>query len=226
MRRLYLLICMGFAVPLMPLCAAPVRDRVIAVEDGAILVFAQTGKAQLDGVVLPDEARAQEWLALHALQQELQVEPQGDDRYGRMRVRSTLQPAMLAAGVAVLFPQAAIPETWVAAEETARRARRGVWAGEGFVLAPDSTAAGLYRFHVVEGTITRIYKGRSATYLNFGERWQDDFSVTIAGRHRRSFEPLLGGLKPGSRVRVRGTIYPENGPMIKITRPEQLQLLP
>lgn len=36
---------------------------------------------------------------------------------------------------------------------------------------------------------------------------------------------VSAGMQPGSKVHVRGTIYPENGPMIRVTRVEQLEMM-
>lgn len=226
MKTAYLLIHLVFSVAALPALAAGGAgvQQVVAVKEDGTLVLSESGNARLESIAMPDMARAQSWLAQHALQQRYAFKEGDDDRYGRLMVSSPLQAAMLRDGAAVLLAHTPVDEDWVAAQQAAHRARRGLWGSDGFVLTPQQAAQHAFAFHAVEGTITRIYKGKHATYLNFGERWQEDFSVMIPARNRRSFEELLAQVKEGSRIVVLGTIFNENGPMIRITRPEQLLL--
>ena len=204
--------------------AAVIREQVVALAPDRTLTLAQTGKAVFADMLFPDAPLADAWFASHLLQKEIAFTAGDEDRYGRVRITSELQAAMLRDGVAVIFNQQEIPAGWAAAEQAARAAKRGVWGQEDFVLTPENAAQHLLQFHVVEGVVTRVYKARNATYVNFGENWHTDFSVTIAGRNRRSFDEKLARITQGTRVRVRGTLYEENGPMLKLTRPEQLEL--
>ena len=64
-------------------------------------------------------------------------------------------------------------------------------------------------------------------YVNFGRRWSEDFTVTIAKRNERAFS--AAGLEPkslrGRRVRVRGWIEERGGPWVEAARPEQIEVL-
>ena len=71
-----------------------------------------------------------------------------------------------------------------------------------------------------------VIKGRA--YLNFGQDWRTDFTFSISPRDRRRFEQQgvdLAGLA-GRRVRARGWVTLRNGPLIQLTHPEQLEILP
>ena len=63
--------------------------------------------------------------------------------------------------------------------------------------------------------------------MNFGRRWSEDFTVTIAKRNGRMFS--AAGLEPKklerARVRVRGFIEERGGPWIEASRPEQIEVL-
>jgi len=200
-------------------------DQIIALAADGTVTLAHAGKARFANFVLPDQALAQAWFAQHLLQHDVAFTRGEDDRYGRVRLVADAQVGMLRDGIAVIFAQEDVPASWSAAEADARRAKRGVWGVDGFLLTPEQTPKHLGEFHVVEGPITRIFDARTATYLNFGEHWQTDFSVTIAGRPRKQFKDILATLHEGSRVRVRGTLYEENGPMLKLSHPAQLELL-
>ena len=63
-------------------------------------------------------------------------------------------------------------------------------------------------------------------YVNFGRRWSDDFTVTVAKRHERAFTAAGMELKKltGQHVRVRGTIEERGGPWIEAAAPEQIEI--
>ena len=126
---------------------------------------------------------------------------------------------MLRDGAAVVFSMGEVPASLQAAEASARSGRRGLWAQPGFVLTPQEAASHIGEFHVIEGVVTRVYEAKTVTYLNFGARWQEDFSVRIGGRARKEFPTVTAGQK----LRVRGTLMQENGPMLKLSSPSQLE---
>lgn len=213
----------------MMLCVAPpamaAREQVMAVKDAQTLVLSTTGEARFAELVMPDAARAQQWMTTHLLQQEMDFETVAIDRYGRALVAGNAAAAMLRDGVAVYFSQRSADIFYVAAEAEARAAKRGIWGESGVTRTPENAAEAMGKFVVVEGMVTGVYQGKSATYLNFGDDWREDFSVMIKGRARRAFEEAFVNLGEGARVRVRGTLYQENGPMLRLTSPSQMEWL-
>lgn len=118
-----------------------------------------------------------------------------------------------------------------AREAEARAARRGLWSRRVYgVLAANDTAALLRRLQgyvLVEGRVAAVARRRRWTFLNFGADWKRDFTVAVAAGDRRRFagsDVDLAALE-GRRVRVRGWIESWNGPAIKATHPEQIELL-
>lgn len=116
----------------------------------------------------------------------------------------------------------------LALERAARAARRGIWGLRNYqVLGPGEAARRIGRFELVEGLVLRAAVVRGRTYLNFGADWRKDFTVAIARKHRRRFKRAdidLAALA-GQRLRARGWIKWENGPMIEATHPEQLEVV-
>jgi hypothetical protein len=117
-----------------------------------------------------------------------------------------------------------------AREQNARTARRGLWADRETILAPQSTAALLEkrgRSVLVEGPVISVRESGGTIYVNFGWRWSEDFTVTIAKRNARMFS--AAGLAPKQlahkRVRVRGVVEKRGGPWIEALRPEQIEVL-
>ena len=113
-------------------------------------------------------------------------------------------------------------------ERAARRDGLGIWNNRFYAIrTPQSVRRHIGSFQVVEGRVAKVASVRKNTYLNFGENWRDDFTVTLTGRARQLF--LKAGLDPmtleGTFVRVRGWIKSRNGPMINASHPEQIEVL-
>ena len=116
-------------------------------------------------------------------------------------------------------------------EQRARNEGVGLWRTGWFVaLQAGSTDALLKRrgsFQLVEGIVRSVGKASKWTFLNFADDWRNDFTVAVAAKNRRKFQGSdigLEGLK-GKTIRVRGWIERWNGPAIKATHPEQIEVL-
>jgi hypothetical protein len=118
----------------------------------------------------------------------------------------------------------------LALERSARRAKLGLWADPYYDLRRAEDPAGILaergRFTLVEGKVLSVRESGATIYVNFGRRWTQDFTVTIAKRHERSF--AAAGVEPkkleGRRVMVRGWVEERGGPWIEATRPEQIEI--
>lgn len=116
-------------------------------------------------------------------------------------------------------------------EAAARAQRLGLWRRRYYQVVPAAEPRTLLRrmhsFQIVEGRVADVGRTRGWTFLNFSDDWKRDFTVAVAARDRRRFENsdvTLAELA-GKRVRVRGWIESWNGPVIKATHPEQIELL-
>lgn len=141
-----------------------------------------------------------------------------------------LQGTLLRAGLARVysFPDNTrlVPEM-LSIEAEARRERLGIWALPHYQIRD---AAKLHwpkgsGFELVHGTVVKVAKVRGTTYLNFGENWKTDFTITIPARWRRNFTAAGIDLASyaGKKLLVRGWVKKRNGWMITATHPEQLQ---
>lgn len=159
------------------------------------------------------------------------------DRWGRSLAHVVrddglwLQGAMLMDGLARVYTQ---PRTATGAlamldlERTARAARRGIWRDRFYrIRNPAETWSDLDSVQVVEGRVVDAAVVRGTAYLNFGPDWRRDFTFRARPDARRMFARAgvdLGDLT-GLRVRGRGWVFPQNGPMIDLTHPEALEVL-
>ena len=159
------------------------------------------------------------------------------DRHGRVLAHLHdadgvwVQGALLAQGMARVysFPdnRAAVAEM-LALEAEARTAGRGIWSHPFYRVrsAEDVGAAG-EGYHLVEGVVRQVARPRSLTYLNFGEDWRSDFTVSVNAEARRVFDKAGIDLAQyeNRRIRVRGWVSSFNGPLIEATHPEQIEML-
>lgn len=116
-------------------------------------------------------------------------------------------------------------------EAAARRAGRGLWRSKSFAVLDAADVRSISkrrgRFQIVEGRVQSVGVTGKWTFINFSRDWKRDFTVAIRARDRRAFKQSdvpLDRLE-GRRVRVRGWIERWNGPVIKASHPEQIELL-
>ena len=120
----------------------------------------------------------------------------------------------------------------LALEHAARTARRGIWADPQHSVQRAADPAAILgqrgRFALVEGTVLSVRESGGTIYVNFGRRWSEDFTVTIAKRSERMF--AAAGMEPKRlerrRVRVRGVVEERGGPWIEAADPAQIEILP
>lgn len=234
------------------LCAAPVpaladglpaeiaRGRVAAVE-GAGLLRLDDGRL-VRPALLEERPTLREPVARWVAGRTVTLHwPTGQtDRHGRVVAHVVrddglwLQQAVVAEGLArvVTFRDertAAAP--LLAAEDAARRERRGLWDQAAFapLAATDVPAVdrALGRLAVVEGLVASAAVVRGRLYLNFGADWRTDVTASVAPAALRTFpeEARQAEHWQGQKVRVRGWVRRFNGPMFEIDHPEAIERL-
>ena len=116
-------------------------------------------------------------------------------------------------------------------ETIARNKQRGLWRYRLFLpqqaLQQRQLLRKRYRFTLVEGKVHKMALVKKWVFINFGDNWRNDFTIAIKRKYKKSIE--RSGLElaklAGRRVRVRGWIERWNGPAIKVTHKEQIELL-
>lgn len=213
------------------------RDGEIGLAGGAVVKLAQIRLANRSGT---DDLAAAVGLrpGQRVLYRKVEAEP---DRWGRILAQMIvftegkdpqgewLEARLVGAGLAVVAPDEAGRECAAALlrlERGARAAGRGVW-GEGGLRVlragdVDAIAAEAGRPAIVEGRILSVGVRASRTYLNFGRRWSEDFTVTVP---KRLWDGIGDGTWRGRRVRVRGIVENAGGPMIAVRLAEQVETL-
>jgi endonuclease YncB( thermonuclease family) len=234
------------ACGLTPLPTGQVRDvidgRTLRLQDGREVRLASIDVPPIE---TPRGREAQLFLAALLADQTIALKGAGTgahDRYGRLvayvfttdeGLERSLQAVMLDGGLARVAARVGsygCATAFWAREQNARTARRGLWADREATLAAQSATALLEkrgRSVLVEGTVVSVRESGGTIYVNFGRRWSEDFTVTIAKRNARMFTAV--GLAPKQlahkRVRVRGVVEERGGPWIEVLRPEQIEVL-
>ena len=93
------------------------------------------------------------------------------------------------------------------------------------IMADEGRHAG--SFQIIEATILDVTSYRGRYFLNFGDDYRTDFTVTIAPDDMRHFraQDIDPEIWEGQRVRVRGWMESYNGPNLPIAVPEALEPL-
>jgi micrococcal nuclease len=161
------------------------------------------------------------------------------DRYGELAAQVEradglwLQGALLERGLAQVQTRPGEIERAALMRERERAARaagRGLWADP--ALAPRSAervADAIGSFQIVQGRVRRVGATDDFVYLNFGPDWRRDFTLRVRradlkdGFAHSGIDVLA---LEGRRVEVRGFVLEAGGPLIELSHPEQIEVLP
>ena len=203
--------------------------------------------AVLDGIVVPAIAAGAVEAALAPLLARAAIVATGaaegaiTDRHGRLVVQAassdgrSLQAALLEAGLALVQPlpgaDPAVLEANLGAEAAGERAGRGVWREPAQIVVgsePGDAQTRLGQFSLIEGRVLQASAQQRYFYLNFGSDWRTDTTARIDREALRAMQ--RAGFEPaeleGRRVRLRGTLFAENGPMIELWTHLGIEILP
>lgn len=227
------------------LCDLPVVENaaVSTLIDGSTFELTDGREVRLASVLVPRgretyaSAGAEELTARIAGRTVgLALDEQAIDRHGRLLAQVFVdgvwvQRAMVAAGAArvrTLPGGRRCAGPLLEEEETARTAKRGLWAlPEYRVRGVADLDADIGTFQIVEGTVVAVAASRGRVFLNFGADYRSDFTITIAPRDRKRL--AKDGVVPeswsGKRIRARGWLSRLNGPELELTHPEQIQIV-
>ncbi len=162
----------------------------------------------------------------------------GLDRYGRMPAHvfsgngQWLQKVLVAAGLALVKPVGSdngCLKGLFQAERHARSDKIGIWKTAGSIIMgshDDELVKKTGSYSIVEGIVLSVGEAGSRVYLNFGKNWQNDFTVIVAKRRAKRFKSAIGRLNniAGRKIRVRGWMVEDRGPMIEVYYPGQIEL--
>lgn len=206
------------------------RGTVATIVDGRSFLLSDGREVKLAAIEVPAGARARAALAELMAGRDVTLHGRSEsDRYGRLVAFATvsgsetpIQYALLAKGQARFAGLAEDKDCragLLRQENTARAGKLGLWADPVYAIRRSETPAAIERgrFAVVEGRVLSVRESGATIYVNFGRRWSEDFTVTIARRNHQAF--VAAGLEPkslaGRDIRVRGFVEERGGPLIE-----------
>lgn len=235
-----------------PSCAGDVEisdARIMRVERNDVLVMTDGRALHLEGIRLPNAAQDHAppaitdaaFAALEALAKSGKLTARAvypkEDRYDRVRAQiftedgQWIQTELLEKGLArveISPDRGECNRELYEAEAEARHTKLGLWADPAYALrSPEQVGKDLGTFQIVVGRVLSTVANDGRIFLDFGADWRQDFTVMISGDDLKTFKRM--GVDPlnyeGKLVRVRGTVQMQNGPMIAIGNPKQIELL-
>jgi hypothetical protein len=163
------------------------------------------------------------------------------DRYGRKALlpimesngnNHSLQDQLLEDGLARVDVRDLSPSCarhMLSIEKEARQFGIGLWAHEAYQVQKATSlhlSDKVSTYQLITGTILSITRNpKRISYLNFGNYWKEDFTVTLSARSLKIWEQQGHSLDElqGQTVYVRGWIENRDGALIRIKHPQQLQ---
>jgi endonuclease YncB( thermonuclease family) len=235
-----------------PRCAGPVKlanAHVARVDEKTRVLDLTSGqKVHLEGIRLPAGAadRAPVGFARAAIDaittmvrsdaMTLTTTPPELDRYRRLRAQAFvgehwLQADLLERGLArvSLAPdRTECASELLAIEASARQAGRGIWVSADYAIrSPLDIGGHVGTFQIVEGTVLSATNKNGRAYLNFGDNWRTDFTVTVDPDDIANFR--RSGVDPnsysGQTIRVRGWVQSHYGPEIEVPNPQSVEVI-
>lgn len=142
-----------------------------------------------------------------------------------------VQGTMLRLGLARVKTEKAAPEMAAQMyifEEMAIRESLGLWSKKQYkIQSPENLDWALGSFQVVQGRVKSVSMNQNRTYINFGDDWRTDFTVSIPPKEMKVFYSMDTTPQGwnGKLIRARGWVSALNGPAMEINHPEAIQLL-
>ena len=199
--------------------------NTLVLQDGRMLRLAGIKEA------LP---RARAFLDSVAAGRTLVLQDVSTDRHGRVVATVTLQGGakslqdlLLREGLAFIYPvlDDARLGAWLESERMARTSKHGFWA-EHKDVPSQNTATLVGKFGFVSGVVSKAERIKNKVFLSFGAPGHPDLTIIIAARNLRPLKKLgIDALAlEGKVVHARGWVSSNNGPVITMATPYQIDV--
>ncbi|WP_069189068.1 thermonuclease family protein [Candidatus Terasakiella magnetica] len=204
-------------------CTETFYDEVLSLTPPFEMRLKKTGPIRLAGLLYEADTTALEKLVQKGMRIKVQLVSNKPDRYGRKAAHVYLkdgrwiQGELVRQGHATPFPypgeHALIRDLYLLETPISQSA-----------LKDDIK---IDQFGIIEGMVVDVAEIKGKTYLNFGSNWRDDFTIKIDKVSLKKFRAFgfdLPTLK-GHRLRIRGWVFFQNGPMIAPQHPNQIEVI-
>lgn len=110
-------------------------------------------------------------------------------------------------------------------EDQARATKAGFWVDPEYAIKDKESIKNYYNtFQIVEDVVYDVGDDKEFYYINFDKDFKSDFTATVDQKVRDMPSNMFNLRR--HRIRIRGWIEKQNGPLIEITHPEQFIIVP
>lgn len=222
------------AIIVTPVCASTQEVSaalsVTAVNDDATLRLSDGRSAKLNAIEIPDPQRAVSHIRQWIEGKSADLDAVDTDRYGRVQVYVSvagrlLQDELLESGEAMVWSlrEDDRVEALLKSEQIARKARKGMWRSNQWMISDKAAALSIGAVRIVTGTIYAVVIKGGQAYINFDENWKTDFSIYVSKKALRRLGKKNLQAMAGRKVSVRGLIHEYYGPSITLYDADMLE---
>ncbi|MEM1040592.1 MAG: hypothetical protein AAGI12_14110 [Pseudomonadota bacterium] len=228
----------GTACYLRPGGTAPLVDRLVSIGPAGTLIFPKYDKPfRLAGIT---QLRPTDIDTVLKVGRSYLIYPGAEsDRYGRIAAQlvgdgtAWVQGALLSRGLALAQGETGLAAKCLSALQGAERVaevnKRGHWGDGAFVMSAEDVPKLQERqgqFLLVRGKVLSVGDRKRRVYLNFGQKWNQDFTVSLAKSGRGAFKGDMAAIlaSKDKTVRVRGVLEWSGGPLIRVVDEGQIEL--
>ncbi|MEM9706990.1 MAG: hypothetical protein AAF850_13045 [Pseudomonadota bacterium] len=141
----------------------------------------------------------------------------------------TLQDRLVSAGAVMVAPEteyASQIRQLLVYEWRAHKALAGGWAAQNSLrLAAKEAEGAIGRVSIVCGEALSVADIRGRMYINFGEDYREDFTITLRSADFKKWrrQQRIADISPGDQLCARGFVLWINGPSITVDHPQQIE---
>ncbi len=200
-----------------------INDQVVAIKPPFELRLKRAGTIRLAGLLFDEKFVALKDFVNPEDRIRLRLLSDKPDRYGRKAAQVYLSDGRWLQGELVRH-NLAIPYPYSGEEALIR---------DLYLLENPNSLSALSQdlpresFAIITGQVIDVAQIKGKTYLNFGANWRTDFTVRLNKEAQKNFRAF--SLDPptlkGKKIRIRGWVFEENGPMIAPLYPAQIEIL-
>lgn len=167
----------------------------------------------------------------------VELDVQKKDKYGRTLAYIYLEDGTFVnaelvkqgyAQILTIPPNVKYQDLFLRLQREAREARRGLWGKIDEVIGQAEAKDHIGEVRTVRGKVLSTYQSRKAVFLNFGQDYRTDFTITIFTRDWEKNFLRKGIHSPsyyqGKTVLVTGKIKEYNGPEIIVSDPSEIEI--
>lgn len=210
------------------------KTKIINISNQLIISTVENDKVELSSIIIPEKFKIKAKTAL--INQDfndvtLKIDEKRLNRYGNIiayvkdeKRNLSLQEVLVQEGLAYVYTTTDNDIGYLKLlelEEESRNNNKGLWQEKEFkIQAPQSMVKyqNYYKnkFAFVKGYVKSVKFTKKRVFINFGDDWKKDFTVSISNQFLKNFDKNKIKSLKDKEIQVRGWIASYNGPFMDI----------